>query len=44
MINEKEIDQTYYEIQVKGPRAAVVDRLRRLDQPFSICYEADLTH
>src|SRR5436190_2142000 len=25
---------------VKGPRAAVVDRLRQLDQPFSLCYEA----
>jgi transposase len=28
------------QIQLKGPRAAVVDRLRQLDQPFSICYEA----
>ena len=25
---------------VKGPRAAVVDRLRRIDEPFSVCYEA----
>src|SRR4051812_23893824 len=33
---------TVNEIQVNGPRAAVVDRLRKLvvDQPFSICYEA----
>ncbi len=31
---------TVNEIQVKGPRSAVVDRLRQLDQPFSICYEA----
>jgi transposase len=28
------------QLQVKGPRAVVVDRLRQLDQPFSICYEA----
>jgi len=28
------------QIQLKGPRSAVVDRLRQLDQPFSICYEA----
>src|SRR5678815_1422411 len=28
------------QVQLKGPRAAVVDRLRQLDQPFSICYEA----
>src|SRR5688572_33309939 len=27
-------------IQLKGPRAAVVDRLRTLEEPFSICYEA----
>jgi len=26
--------------EVKGPRSAVVDRLRRLDEPFSLCYEA----
>ena len=31
---------TVNEIQLKGPRSAVVDRLRTLDQPFSICYEA----
>jgi hypothetical protein len=31
---------TVNEIQLKGPRSAVVDRLRQLDQPFSICYEA----
>ena len=31
---------TVNEIQLKGPRASVVDRLRTLDQPFSICYEA----
>ena len=31
---------TVNEIQVKGPRSQVVDRLRQLDQPFSICYEA----
>ena len=28
------------QIQLKGPRSAVVDRLRQLDQPFAICYEA----
>ena len=28
------------QIQLKGPRSTVVDRLRKLDQPFSICYEA----
>ena len=28
------------QIQVKGSRATVVDRLRQLDQPFSVCYEA----
>jgi hypothetical protein len=28
------------QVQLKGPRAAVVDRLRQLDQPFSVCYEA----
>lgn len=27
-------------IQLKGPRSAVVDRLRQLDEPFSLCYEA----
>jgi transposase len=31
---------TVNQIQLKGPRSAVVDRLRQLDQPFSICYEA----
>jgi len=31
---------TVNQIQLTGPRAAVVDRLRQLDQPFSICYEA----
>jgi transposase len=31
---------TVNEIQLKGPRSGVVDRLRTLDQPFSICYEA----
>jgi transposase len=31
---------TVNQIQLKGPRAAVVDRLRQLDEPFSICYEA----
>ena len=31
---------TVNQIQVKGPRSQVVDRLRHLDQPFSICYEA----
>ena len=31
---------TVNQIQVKGPRSQVVDRLRQLDQPFSICYEA----
>ena len=31
---------TVNQIQLKGPRSAVVDRLRTLDQPFSICYEA----
>ena len=31
---------TVNQIQIKGPRAAVVDRLRQLDQPFSVCYEA----
>jgi transposase len=31
---------TVNQIQLKGPRAAVVERLRQLDQPFSICYEA----
>ena len=27
-------------LTVKGQRSAVVDRLRQLDQPFSLCYEA----
>jgi hypothetical protein len=31
---------TVNEIQVKGPRSGAVDRLRTLDRPFSICYEA----
>jgi transposase len=31
---------TVNQIQLKGPRSQVVDRLRQLDQPFSICYEA----
>jgi transposase len=31
---------TVNQIQLKGPRSAVVDRLRQLDQPFSVCYEA----
>src|SRR5678815_2817876 len=31
---------TVNEIQLKGPRSAVVDRLRQLEGPFSICYEA----
>src|SRR6185369_15731293 len=31
---------TVNQIQLKGPRSAVVDRLRQLNEPFSICYEA----
>jgi hypothetical protein len=31
---------TVNEIQLKGPRSSVVDRLRELAEPFSICYEA----
>jgi transposase len=31
---------TVNQIQLKGSRAQVVDRLRQLDQPFSVCYEA----
>jgi transposase len=31
---------TVNEIQLKGPRSAVVDRLRSLGEPFSVCYEA----
>jgi transposase len=31
---------TVNEIQLKGQRAAVVDRLKQLPEPFSICYEA----
>ena len=31
---------TVKQIQLKGPRAAVVDHLRTLNEPFSICYEA----
>src|SRR5690242_19654256 len=26
--------------QLKGPRSSVVDHLRQLEEPFSICYEA----
>ncbi len=33
---------TVNQIQVSGPRSAVVDRLRKLDQPFSVCYEASI--
>jgi transposase len=28
------------QVQLKGPRSTVVDRLRKLDQPFAVCYEA----
>ena len=28
------------EVCLKGPRSAVVDRLRQLDEPFDVCYEA----
>src|SRR5689334_17063964 len=31
---------TVNQLQLKGPRAAVVDRLRELREPFSVCYEA----
>lgn len=31
---------TVNEIEIKGPRAEVVDRLRQLNEPFSVCYEA----
>jgi transposase len=31
---------TVNQIQVKGSRSQVVDRLRTLNEPFSICYEA----
>ena len=31
---------TVNQIQIKGPRQAVVERLRSLSEPFSICYEA----
>jgi transposase len=31
---------TVNQIQLKGPRSIVVDRLRQLEEPFSICYEA----
>ena len=31
---------TVNQVQVRGSRSQVVDRLRQLDQPFSICYEA----
>ena len=30
------------QIQVNGPRSAVVERLRKLDEPFSVCYEASI--
>ena len=33
---------TVNQIQVNGPRAAVVDRLRKLNEPFSVCYEASI--
>lgn len=33
---------TVNHIQVNGPRAAVVERLRRLEEPFSVCYEASI--
>lgn len=33
---------TVNRMQVNGPRAAVVDRLRKLDEPFSVCYEASV--
>jgi transposase len=31
---------TVNQIQLKGPRSSVVDHLRQLKEPFSICYEA----
>src|SRR3954470_7001796 len=31
---------TVNQVQLKGPRSAVVDRLRQLEEPFAICYEA----
>jgi transposase len=31
---------TVNQIQLNGPRATVVDQLRQLKEPFSICYEA----
>lgn len=31
---------TVNQIQLKGPRSAVVEHLRQLNEPFSICYEA----
>jgi transposase len=33
---------TVNQIHVNGPRAAVVDRLRKLGEPFSVCYEASI--
>jgi len=33
---------TVNQIQVNGPRAAVVERLRKLSEPFSVCYEASI--
>ena len=33
---------TVNQIQVHGPRAAVVERLRKLGEPFSVCYEASV--
>jgi len=31
---------TVNQIRLNGPRSAVVDRVKQLDQPLSICYEA----
>jgi transposase len=33
---------TVNQIQLNGPRAAVVERLRKLNEPFSVCYEASI--
>src|SRR5688572_11788187 len=33
---------TVNQIQVNGPRASIVDRLRKLNEPFSVCYEASI--
>src|SRR3954463_13752627 len=35
---------TVNEIQVKGPRSQVVDRLRQLEQPLSVCYGASCVY